>query len=746
MRKNWFYRMLLSYLPVFLAVCVTLLLITFISVRQLSERSAVKSSEAVTKNAVQLVEQSLRNIENTLYATVLADPRLTAFYGDAQPDSHKNTYAAAKALEELEYRLPLLHSAYLYRPQDGTVLGSTSIAEIENATDQAFILAKMSSDIRYAWGDLRPLAAPRGNGEGSRDVISLVKIADLRTNGLIVVNVNVDALRTFLVQSTDTSSAYLELTDAAGVRIVSTIASDGPAAKQERNKLAAAAMPYTGWHVEGGMLQPGLFGWVSPILYGSVSLGALCMALGLAWIVYVTRRHYRPVESLLRQVGALTLKKTPAADTETRDEFKTIGLALDNLWDQSNRLSRENEENRSFKRAHHFRRLAEGRMDPQSKEARREAELLGLKLDGGPASAAIVEIDRYYADVCGRFTDRDRQLLKYALYSAMRETMAAACVNVWADWLGEHQLGIIAAHGDKHGAERGIEEALERLRGWADGQLPFTVTTGLGTPVPHSDRIDLSFQAARSALAYKVPLGRNRLIRFADLPGESQPGVARELQRIKELSRMFRLGEPGWTAEWTALLESLHSGGFTAEQIRHLLFVLLFHVQRELIELPAELQSAWLAASSHLEDALREGETLEEIGEAFAAVFASVEERLREWRESKQSHSVLQEVKRYIDEHYADPGLSQTMLAEAFRLHPTSISRLFKEEFGVKFVEYVNSVRLDRATELMETTDLPVHEIAQAAGFTHSQTFIKMFKKSTGFTPGSYRKGKPETG
>lgn len=748
MKKNWFYRMLFSYMPVFLAVCVTLLLITFVSVRQLSERSAVKSSEAVTKNAMQLVEQSLLNIENTLYATVLSDPRISNFYMDIG-GSNPVSYEAAKALGELEYRLPMLESVYLYRPEDGTVLGPNSIAAIDEFADQAYILAKMKSDIRYGWGDRRLVASAPGFANRS-EVVSLAKIADLKTNGLLVVNVNVETLRSLLANSTDTSSGYLELSDAGGAPIVSTIEPEKQAAsKQERKRLAGAQESYTGWHIEGGMLRPGIFSWVSSVLYVSVSLGALCIGLGLMWMVYVTRKHYRPLESLLRQIGAFSLKKpsSPIA-AGARDEFQAIGLALDSLWDQSNRLSRENEENKSFKRAHYFRRLAEGRVDIASREGRREAELVGLELGDGAASAAIVEIDRFFADVCRHYSDRDRQLLKYAVLSAMHETMAAAPVEVWADWLAEQQLGIIARHGGERSAEpeQEIERALERLRVWIDEHLPFTVTVGLGATVDRSERIDRSFQTAKEALAYKVPLGRNRIIRFRDLPGEGHPEIARELQRIKELSRMFRMGEAGWSAEWSSLLASLQQGGFSGEQIRHLLFVLLFHVQRELIELPAELQAAWLAESAQLEDALKQGETLGDIAEAFGAVFAATEERLRQWRESKQNRGVLQEIKRYIDEHYADPDLSQAMLADEFRLHPTSISRLFKEEYGVKFVDYVNSVRVERAAALMESTELPVQDIAQSVGFMHSQTFIKMFKKITGYTPGSYRKERTGTG
>ncbi|PYI52157.1 helix-turn-helix domain-containing protein [Paenibacillus flagellatus] len=743
MRRSWFNRLLFSYLPVFLAVCVTLLLITFVSVRQLSERSAVRSNEAVANNALQLIEQSLRTIEDAMFHAVSSDARIAAFYG-AGDESLAASYKAAGALNELQSRLPALHSLYLYRPEDRTVLGSSAVLGLDDFADKPFLQAKFDADARYRWGDRRPFAesplAPR-----QPEVISLAKIADLRTKGLLVANVGVDTLRELLLRSTDASSGYLELFDERGRRIASTF-DPAETGERERKRLVAADMPYTGWRIEAGLLRPGLIGWVEPVLYGSVSLGALCVAAGLAWIVYVSRRHYRPIESLLRQIGTFSLKKTVASASGGRDEFQTIGLALDSLWDQSNRLSRENEENRKFKRSHLFRSLTEGRADGAAREARREAEQLGFKPDEGPATAVIVEIDRYFANVCRHYSDRDRQLLKYALQSAIEETLASPDAAVWPEWVAEHRLGAIVSHRGDSYAERRLAEGLERFRGWTERHLPFTVTIGVGAPSERLDTVSSSFQTAKEAIGYKVPLGLNRVIPFRELPSGGSPEIVQELQRVKELSRTFRMGEPEWTEQLAALLEALPDGRFGAEQIKHVLFMLLFHIQREMMDMPPELQSVWLSESSRIERSLKQDETLADIGDAFREALEAVAARIAEWRETKINRSVVQEVKRYIDERYADPNLSLAVLGDEFRIHPTSISRLFKEEYGVKFVDYVNEVRVERAIGLMEQTGLAVQDIAEKVGFVHSQTFIKMFKKITGFTPGTYRKEKAGAG
>lgn len=737
MKRNWFYRMLFSYMPVFLAVGLTLLLILFLTVRQLSERSSIQSNETVAKNAAQMLEQSLRGIEDGMFLLVNSDPYIQGYYGDTVDDMHVSSYQAARALVSLQERFPLIHSLYLVNPEEGTVLEPTSIASLERYADKAFIDAKMTSDSRYLWGDRRTIVS--ATSTYNHEIISLARLSSLRTRGLLVVQVDVASLQNLLSQSVDTSIGYLRITDATGAIVASTISSDEDG--KERRKLASVEMWYTHWVVESGVLQPGMLSWAEPVLYVSVSLGSVCIFFGLLWFVLATRRHYRPVQNLLRQVGDITLKKPMDPITENRrDEFQTIGRALDNLWNHSNRLKQENEENLRFKREHQFRRLAEGRFDAASFHAKREEELFGLQLDIGRPTAIIVDIDRFIAAISVPYTEEERHWMLSKLHGGLVQTLEVDGYSFTCDWLSEQQLGAIVMQRETVDAEIGLLATLERFRVWTEQHLPFTVTIAAGVSVDRIEAVSVSFQTARRAISYKMSLGSNRFIPLSALPDGGEPDLIQELERIEEISRSLRMGETEWEHELTQLSAALTTRLFGGEQVRNLLYVLLFHIQHKMSDLPAELDGMWQTANGRLMNSLREGESLAEISGALKGTLGAVSEQIRLWRDSKNNHGVIQEVKRYIDDHYFDPNLSQSMLGEAFRLHPSSISRLFKEEYGVKFVDYVNGVRVEQALQLMAGDDLPVHVIAEKVGFVHSKTFIQVFKKITGATPGTYRK------
>jgi YesN/AraC family two-component response regulator len=427
-----------------------------------------------------------------------------------------------------------------------------------------------------------------------------------------------------------------------------------------------------------------------------------------------------------------------------KDEFHAIGRALDNLWDHSNQLQQENAKNLKFKREHQFRRLAEGRFETASFYGAKEEEMFGLQLERHP-TAVLIEIDRYLSELSNLYPEHEIGLMKEAFQSSLDRRLADEGISYTTEWLTENQLGAIVMLEEGQEPEDRLEEVLENFRLWTEQDLPFTVTISVGVAVERIEAVSVSFQTARRALSYKVSLGLNRIITQNVLPDSEQRGMVQELQRIEEISRSLRVGERSWVHELQLFIRTLQTGSFNGEQVRNLLFVLLFHVQHKMSDLPAELESVWLKANSRLEMTMNKGETLSDIGLVLKETLEAVSGRIQEWRDSKNNRVIMQDIKRYIDEHYNDPNLSQSMLAEAFRLHPSSISRLFKEEYGVKFVDYVNSVRVEQAARLMGQGHTTVQDVAEQVGFVHSKTFISIFKKITGYTPGNYQKDRTGT-
>ncbi len=69
------------------------------------------------------------------------------------------------------------------------------------------------------------------------------------------------------------------------------------------------------------------------------------------------------------------------------------------------------------------------------------------------------------------------------------------------------------------------------------------------------------------------------------------------------------------------------------------------------------------------------------------------------------------------------------------------LARIFRQQYGLTPIDYVQSIRVERARHLLRHTDDKLAVIAQAVGYRDAIYFSRLFKRYTGQTPGSYRKG-----
>lgn len=92
----------------------------------------------------------------------------------------------------------------------------------------------------------------------------------------------------------------------------------------------------------------------------------------------------------------------------------------------------------------------------------------------------------------------------------------------------------------------------------------------------------------------------------------------------------------------------------------------------------------------------------------------------------------------YIDARFAEP-LSLEQLADAMHGSPYHLHRTFKKAMGVTPVLYMQRKRVERAKELLRSTDTSVSEIGRGVGWANTPYFITLFKKMTGVTPAVYR-------
>lgn len=107
--------------------------------------------------------------------------------------------------------------------------------------------------------------------------------------------------------------------------------------------------------------------------------------------------------------------------------------------------------------------------------------------------------------------------------------------------------------------------------------------------------------------------------------------------------------------------------------------------------------------------------------------------------DSGRTLSLYEQIMDYVKMNYQNCDLSVSAIAYEFALNPTYLSNLFKSRAGVGLLTYINQVRIDKSVEFLTQGD-SVGEAARKSGFASDNTYIKVFKKYLGITPGDYKK------
>ena len=127
-------------------------------------------------------------------------------------------------------------------------------------------------------------------------------------------------------------------------------------------------------------------------------------------------------------------------------------------------------------------------------------------------------------------------------------------------------------------------------------------------------------------------------------------------------------------------------------------------------------------------------------------VIAIVDEALQEYEHCIQEQedgfrSEITKVKSYIYHHYQERNLGAETLSAMVFLSPGYLSAVFKEETGVTLNRFIREVRMEKAKELLETTNMKISGIAKEVGFSNNSYFCRSFREFFGDTPEACRKG-----
>ncbi|MDO4515269.1 MAG: response regulator [Lachnospiraceae bacterium] len=267
---------------------------------------------------------------------------------------------------------------------------------------------------------------------------------------------------------------------------------------------------------------------------------------------------------------------------------------------------------------------------------------------------------------------------------------------------------------------------------------------GVGDPVNRLRELNICFEQASHAFAHRFLCRDSRILYYKEL---SPAAASKEEPEVQELDmthydrgRMKEFIRTGDASEIRYFVEEFCKNlGTKALESRMFRQYLVMDVYFCVTEFAEELQQSRekIPTVSTTGDNFRGTDAV--ISYLNEVIACAIE--LRENVASNRYGDVVQEVKSYIEENYADEELSLNTLASHVNFSPNHLSMIFSQQTGQTFVKYLTEYRMGKAKELLRCSGKRSSVIAQEVGYKDSHYFSYLFKKTQGMTPTQYRGG-----
>ncbi|WP_338042440.1 helix-turn-helix domain-containing protein [Paenibacillus alba] len=467
----------------------------------------------------------------------------------------------------------------------------------------------------------------------------------------------------------------------------------------------------------------------------------------LTW--FFLRRNYSPIQQLVK---SLSDKNTTEERTDW-NELHFIQKEIFNTRDEKERIALQLQSHHNVLRSNMLSRLMKGKMDTlvSYEEAFKSFD---IELSSNKFAVILFAVENHeslYGNLPGMDMNERRKLIQFIItnvveelvgqrqhtgYVAEMDEMMACLINFedagTSDW--REDLNWIAAEAQRF---------LTRFR--------MDLTVSIGGIQSTLAGAAVAYQEAMDAMEYKMILGKREIITYDDLrrdaDDKSQLGYYYPLQVEQQIINLIKVGD---YSQASAFMNDVTERNFNKPFVSLTLAkCLIFNLVGTMVKAINELGEGdsgilddnplWMEniiACDTFAEMQHELQTLLQEVCGFAA--AKVESNQSKER-TETLRDLIAKVMMYIAEHYHDANLNVNTIGERFELKGSYVSKLFKEQTGDGLLDYISKYRIDQAKKMMASRKDSISEIAKIVGYNEVATFIRVFKKYEGITPGKFK-------
>ena len=456
-----------------------------------------------------------------------------------------------------------------------------------------------------------------------------------------------------------------------------------------------------------------------------------CLILGGIIAAFLARKNYNPVREIISYVKRVQTQED-ARIAEDPNEFIFIRDFIHNTQKDKEKYYAGWKKYSANIRNNFLNRLLKGEINEDiSVDA--VLENYHITFDSAYFAVLLINIEDY-----SRLFDKKEydsiSMVKFAILNVMEEISNQNLRGLVID-CGDVMACLINLNGNDAACEREIDRICNASKDLFEEELGVFITISVSSIVKNEDRIPDAYQEAVEAMEYRAILGNNLVIRYENIkPTQSRYPFSFDAQR--KLINCIRAGEYEDASKDLdmAFDDCVLRDGIPIEMARCMVFGFI-NTMVQAIDEDINADDTNLMNTLRSMEQMTQCKTLVDMKEELKKPLKDFcELKCRGGKKSKNAE-LRDEIIQYVKDHYMDTNIGVAGIAEAFNMNSLYISRYFKEQEGEALPDYITKVRLEKAKELIRQGST-VQKVACDVGYVNVNSFIRIFKKFEGITPG----------
>ncbi|NMI05158.1 AraC family transcriptional regulator [Paenibacillus sp. SZ31] len=462
----------------------------------------------------------------------------------------------------------------------------------------------------------------------------------------------------------------------------------------------------------------------------SVLLGLLAVAVGIVMSSIFTTANYSPLKRILNNIKS----RMDSPTSLKQDEYRFIDTTINSLSNKVDSLEETLQANHKMIKHSIMLNMLNNRFTPEELTE----QLQSIHISMAYSRFRCIVID----PVNEKWKDLQPRQLQHTLYTMIQQLEIADMdeTQLLAEELQDHKIAVIICTNQPE--EPLSDHIVYFIHAEAKSRFGLEFVLSLGGWVDHFTKIHTSYHQANTLIRYSYFFPEQSAIQDLDLLNRESSSLEISESYLVNFEKKLQARDVQGTVQAIQeVVATIKEGPYSAEYSRIILLKTV-SIYAECIQ-QVRLQPAE-ASSMNLYKQFSLFYNINRYSEWMIHLVTEFVMHM-EKRSEVRSVDTISAVKAYVHEHLSG-DLTLDHVSEQVFISPKYLSKLFKEETGIVYSEYVTNQRMQRARELMTQREITVEQVANTVGYRTPAYFIKKFKEIHGCTPKNFMRSLMEQG